>query len=526
MSRTTFQTLARLAAATAVACTTGHALAQPTTLRFVGNNEPKVLDPQSISNLQTRNFGYLVYDTLFSQDAKGIPRPQMVEKYTSSPDGRQWTFTLRPGLKFHDGAEVTAADCVASMERWADFDNSGRAMTEAGASWSAVDSHTIRLTLRETFGPVLESISKVSSFPAVIMPARVVKAAGRTPVTETTGSGPFKFKRDEWVPGSRLVFVRNTDYVGRSEPASFLAGNKQGQVDRIEWRLLPDATSAASALRAGEVDMLELVAPDQLAALRADPDVRVITAGSYQGGLVMNHVQPPFNNPKVRQALLQAVNQEKFIAAMGFPAEMRMKFCGSFFMCGSPNETSAGSEPYRQADVAKAKKMLAESGYKGEKVVLMIPATGVTNGAGAVALQTMKQIGLNVEAQTMEWGSLITRRASKEPIEKNGWSAYATYGVASTSDSPMNNYLLGASCGNSMPGWPCDKQLDELRTAWIKESDLAKRKVILDKFHQQAYESVTYIPFGQFTGAFAARKQLKNAEKIIADVPTLWMLAK
>eukprot|EP01041_Mallomonas_annulata_P035846 gene35846-58857_t len=196
----------------------------------------------------------MVYDTLFAFDAKGVPQPQMVEKYSKSSDGMNWTFTLRPGLKFSDGSPVTSADCVASMQRWASRDNTGKAMTAAGGEWKAVDARTFTLTLKEPFGLVLDGMAKASSYTAFILPERLAKMPTNAPIQEVLGSGPFVFKRDEWVPGNKVVFVKSPTYVGRNEAPSGFAGNKTPKLDRVEWLILPDANSASAALKHGEVE--------------------------------------------------------------------------------------------------------------------------------------------------------------------------------------------------------------------------------------------------------------------------------
>src|SRR5450755_441185 len=246
----------------------GSAVAQTKTLRFVAHADVKILDPTFTTAYISRNFGYMVYDTLFAQDAKGVPKPQMVEKYTSSKDGKQWSFTLRPSLKFSDGNAVTAADCVASLQRWSGRDSTGRAMTAAGAEWKTVDAGTFTLTLKEPFGLVLEGLAKPSGFPPVILPERLAKAPTTAPLTEVVGSGPFIFKRDEWVPGNKVVFLKNPNYVGRKEPPSGLSGNKTPHIDRVEWLYLPDSNSSTAALKNGEVDMIEQVPPDYITPLR------------------------------------------------------------------------------------------------------------------------------------------------------------------------------------------------------------------------------------------------------------------
>jgi peptide/nickel transport system substrate-binding protein len=523
------RTLAALAAlALSAACPP--ALAQtpaPKTLKVVAHADLKILDPTFTTAYISRNFGYMVYDTLFAQDASGKPQPQMAEKYTSSKDGKQWSFTLRPGLKFSDGSAVTSADAIASLQRWAARDSIGRAMVAGGAEWKAVDARTFTLTLAEPFGLVLDGLAKPSSFPPVILPERLAKMPATAPLPEVIGSGPFIFKRDEWVPGNKTVFVRNPNYLPRSEPPSGLAGSKKTTFDRVEWLYLPDANSAIAALKRGEVDLVEQVPPDYIAPLRTDPSVKIGSGGTYQGFLVMNQLLPPFNNPKVRQALLQAVSQERIVAAMGYPLDMRMAYCQTFFICGSPNDTAAGAEPYRKADVAKARKMLADAGYKGEKVTILVPSdVTYLNAEALMAAQTMRSIGMNVDAQTMDWASIGARRAKRDAPEAGGWNMYVTVAGEFDVNSPITNAYLSAACGNTLPGWPCDKPLDELRNAWLKETVPAKRREILDAFQARAYEAVPYINAGQYTAAFAARASLKGVDKLWAGMPTVWMLDK
>jgi peptide/nickel transport system substrate-binding protein len=524
MNRKTLPVLASLLALTLCSAHLT-AQAQTKTLKVVAHADVKILDPTFTTAYISRNFGYMVYDTLFAQDSKGVPKPQMVDKYTTSKDGKQWSFTLRAGLKFADGTPVTSADCIASLQRWAARDSLGRAMNNAGAQWKAVDAKTFTLTLTAPFGLVLDGLAKPSGFPPVIMPERLAKMPATAPLPEVMGSGPFIFKRDEWVPGNKAVFVRNPNYVARSEPPSGLSGSKKPHFDRVEWLYLPDANSAAAALRNGEVDLIEQVPPDYITPLRADPNVKIGAAGSWQGFLVMNQLHAPFNNPKVRQALQYAISQEKFTAGMGYPLDMRVTYCPSFFICGSANETAAGAEPFRKPDLAKAKQLLAESGYKGEKVVLLVPSdVTYLNAEALMAAQTMRSIGMNVDAQTSDWASIGARRAKREAPEAGGWNVYVTVAGEFDANSPITNAYLAAACGNTMPGWPCDKPLDKLRNTWLAATTPAARKEALDAFQRRAYEALPYINLGQYSPAFAARKNLKGLDGMWSGMPTVWML--
>lgn len=528
MKRRTFAALA-ISSALALSLLSPGAMAQAPakTLRMVAHADLKIIDPTFTTANISRYFGYMVYDTLFSQDTKGKPLPQMVEKYSESADHKQWTFTLRPGLKFSDGSAVTSADAIASLQRWASRDSMGGAMVAKGVEWKVVNPSTFTMTLAQPFGMVLEAISKPSGYPAFVLPERLAKLPTTSPITESLGSGPFIFKRDEWVPGNKAVFVRNPNYLPRTEAPDGLAGSKASKFDRVEWLYLPDANSAVAALQRGEVDYIELLPPDYITPLRANKDIKVGSSGSYQAFLIVNHLHPPFNNVKARQAFQAAVSQEKFLAAMGLPADMRVKYCHTFFICGSPNDTAAGSEAWAKPDLAKAKALLAESGYKGEKVVVLTPTDITYHNASALMVgQTLRSIGMNVDAQSMDWASVIARRVKRDAPSAGGWNVFVTVGAEFDVNSPISNAFLAPACGSSMPGWPCDKQLDELRTAWLQSANPAERKQRLDAFQARAFEVVPYINAGQYSAAYAARTNIKGLDKLWGGIPLVWMLDK
>ncbi len=147
------------------------------------------------------------------------------------------------------------------------------------------------------------------------------------------------------------------------------------------------------------------------------------------------------------------------------------------------------------------------------------------NAAALVTIQTLKSIGMTVDAQSSDWATITGRRAKKEAPEAGGWNVYVTVAGEFDVNSPVTNAYLSAACGNALPGWPCDKPLDELRTAWIRETVPAKRKELLDSFQVRAFEAVPYAYFGQYSPAYAARKSLKNLDAYWG-IPTLWALDK
>ena len=496
-------------------------------IRMIPGGDLKIIDPIQNPSYITRNHGYMIYDTLFAVDSKGAVKPQMIETYSVSKDKKTYTFTLRQGLKWHDGAPVTAADCVASIKRWGAKDVTGRLLAAATASLDVKDDKTFILVLKEPFGLVLEALGKPSSNVPFMMPERVAKTDPNQQITDATGSGPFIFKKDEWVPGNKVVYVKNPNYVPRKEPANGLSGGKVVKVDRVEWIYIPDQNTALAAFSNGEMDIFELPQADFIATLEKNPNVRLAADNlGNQGWLRPNHLHPPFNNPKARQALVYMVNQEEYLAAAGFPEKYRLKKCAAYFMCGSVNETDAGGEAVTGGqNLDKARQLLKEAGYKGEKIIVLTPSDPPVQAAAAmVTVQNLKKIGMNVEAQAMDWSTLLARRAKKEAPENGGWHIFHTYSVGYDVISPVANAYIQGTCDAAPAGWPCDEQMEKLRMAWAREGDLAKRKKITDAIQKRAYETVPYVNFGQFFWPMAYRSNLKGL--INTGIPVMWNVEK
>ena len=255
LSRRRFLAGTAAVAATAIAAPYAHAQKRGGTLKFVPHADLKILDPIWTTAYITRNHGYMIFDTLFALDGNLKLQPQMVDKYTVSKDAMKYSFTLRDGLKFHDGAPVTAEDCVASIKRWAARDSVGRLLLAALAKMVPTDKRTFTIELETPFGLVLDALGKPSASPSFIMPARLAATDPNEQIKDVIGSGPFKFSKDEWQPGNRVVYLRNPDYVPRKENPSGAAGAKRVLVDRVEWRYIPDAAVRATLRKPVEKDL-------------------------------------------------------------------------------------------------------------------------------------------------------------------------------------------------------------------------------------------------------------------------------
>src|SRR5437868_4695564 len=229
---------------------TSQAFAAGKTITAVMHSDLRTIDPIVTTAYITRDHGYMIYDTLLATDSNFKVQPQMAE-WKVSDDKLTYTFTLRDGLKWHDGAPVTAEDCVASLKRWGRNDNMGQKLMDFTASIEATDAKTITLKLKEPYGLVLESIGKPSSYVPFMMPKRLAETPAGQQIPEQIGSGPFKFVKAEFQPGVKAVYEKNTDYVPRKEPASWTAGGKVVKVDRVEWSTMADAQTAVNPLEVG-----------------------------------------------------------------------------------------------------------------------------------------------------------------------------------------------------------------------------------------------------------------------------------
>jgi peptide/nickel transport system substrate-binding protein len=515
-----------LAFVSALAFTAIPAAAQEKVLKFIPQADLRILDPITTTAYITRNHGYMVYDTLFATDAKFQVQPQMVDKWEMSKDKLTYTFTLRDGLKFHDGQPVRSADCIASLERWGKRDSLGQKLAQSTESWTAVNDKSFKLKLKKPFPLALDALGKLSSNVPFIMPERIARTDAFQNITEVIGSGPFKFVKEEWVPGSKVVYTRNTDYVPRKEAPSWAAGGKVAKVDRVEWIYIPDSATAAAALSAGEADWWEQLPPDLIPLLRKNKDIRVenIDPLGSIGIIRFNFLQPPFNNQKLRQALLYVVNQQDYVLGIAGD-EKNGHTCYSFFTCGTPLSSEIGAEPLKgKRDFDKAKKLIQESGYKGEKIVI-ISATDqpIVHAQSLITAELLRKLGLNVELQAGDWGTLITRRTSKEPVEKGGWSIFHTWFVGPDMLSPANIPMVNLG-EKSWFGWPADPTVEELRQAWFSTTDPASGKKASDAVQLAAFKFVPYITTAQFIIPTAYRSNLSSV--IVAPVTFLWNVDK
>jgi peptide/nickel transport system substrate-binding protein len=518
-------TLSALALSAAL---TSQAMAAGKTITAVMHSDLRVLDPGLTTAYITRDHGYMVYDTLLATDSSFQIQPQMAE-WKVSDDKLTYTFTLRDGLKWHDGAPVTAEDCVASLKRWAKNDGMGQKLMDFTAGLEATDKKTVTLKLKEPYGLVLESIGKPSSLVPFMMPKRLAETPAGNAIAEQVGSGPFKFVQAEFQPGVKAVYEKNADYVPRKEAPSWTSGGKVVKVDRVQWLSMPDAQTAVNALQSGDIDFMENPSFDLLPVLERNKDLKIeaLNRLGFQTFGRMNFLHPPFDNVKVRRAAFLALNQKNVLDALvGDPKYY--KICGAVFICDTPLATDVGSESLVKGNgMAEAKKLLAESGYDGTPVVLMAPGDVVALKAQPIiAAQLLREAGFKVDVQATDWQTVVTRRASQKPPKEGGWNMFFTNWVGADAMNPIVNVSIsGKGKNGGWFGWPEDARMEAMRDAFAHSSSAEEQKKIATDIQKEVYDQVIYIPLGQFRVSSAWRKSLSGVLDGPA-IPVFWNIDK
>ena len=476
-------------------------------LRVIPQADVKNLDPITNTSYVTRNASYLVWDTLFGLDDKFQPQPQMVDTYAVSADGLTYTMTLRDGQLWHDGKPVTAEDCIASLNRWMARDSMGQQIKKRLVAMTAIDAKTIEIKLKEIYPLLIFALGKPSPTVAFMMPKRLADTDPFKSITEIVGSGPFKFSTADWVPGSKTVYLRNEAYKPRPEPASFAAGGKVAKVDRVELVYFPDAQSAAAAMANGEVDVYEQVPGDYVATLTAAKGVKIAVLDGLgnQGLIRLNNLYPPFDNVKARQAVEALVDQESYLRAIAGDPNF-YKVCYAWFGCGAPNESHAGEDKVAHG-IEKAKELLKEAGYKGEKVLVMVPTDfPALQTATEVTISLFRKAGITVEAVPMDWATVTTRRANQSPPSEGGWNVFHTFVVMLDAMLPPNAQGINSGCKEAgWWGWPCDAETEKLRSDFASATTDSGRKAIVETLNAHLNAVFPQVLYGQWATPTAYR---------------------
>jgi peptide/nickel transport system substrate-binding protein len=495
-------------------------------LRYVPSSNLTILDPIFTPASVSITHGYCVFDTLYGVDANFRPQPQMAAGHSVSADGRVWEITLREGLRFHDGEPVRAQDCAASLDRWSKRDSFGQALAGFTDSFGHKDDRTIVIRLKRPFGRLLDAIGKPHSSPAMMMPERLAKTNPMAQVTEMVGSGPFRFVRGEYVSGARMVYERFAEYVPRQEAPAWTSGGKVVHFDRLEWQVIPDAATAAAAIQAGEVDFIANLLPELATRVTANQRVRLFRNDplGVLAVLRFNHLIAPFDNLALRQALLRAIDQTPFIQSITARPQDG-EICRALFPCGMPGVVEAGADAVGSLDVEAARRAIVAAGYRGERVVILNPTDIPSiNAHGVLLADLLRRLGMNVDMQNLDWGTVVQRRISKAPVERGGWNIACTNWPAISIDNPATNATTRGQGDAGWWGWFKDERTEELVESWLTATTPAEADAAFLAAQRRAMEMVPTIPLGRTFYDGALRADLEGA--LPASVNLFWNLRR
>lgn len=486
-----------------------------TTLKFIPYADLALLDP-AVSAFVTRNHVLMVYDTLFAMDETGQARYQMLEGHTVSADGLTWTLTLRPGLTFHDTTPVLAKDAVASIKRWWVGDAFGQALAAATEDLSATSDTVLTFRLKRRFNLLADALAHPTNTMAAIMPERLANTPPNVRLAEIVGSGPFKYVPAERIPGARNVYAKFEGYKPRQDKASFCAGARIVNFDRVEWITTPDPATQVAALTRGEVDWVEQPLMDLVPSLQKNKALKVEVAETKGliGFLRFNQLYPPFDNPKIRQVALKAVNQKEYMEAVVGSNAPYDANCG-IFPSSSPLANDAGMAALSgTASIDALKKELIAAGYKGERVIFLSP-TDVPriNAIAEVGVDMLRKIGFVIDEVSTDWGTVVQRSVSKQPLDKGGWNAFVAFTGGYDCSTPGSHQLMRGNGMGAYNGWPTLPKLEALRDAWLFNEDPGQSLPLARQIQAQALEDVPYLPLGLYYQPTAYKANLTDVAK-------------
>lgn len=356
----------------------------------VGTMDPHVA--AAVVDLETIHH---VYEGLVEMGEDYRAAPMLASKIDISPDGRIFTFSLRKGVKFANGKEMTAADVIASFERYKKVSPNAPALGDV-ASMETPDPYTFVIKLNKPNSLFVE-VMKTPTYSFSILPAEQKDKPARDP--DLVGIGPYQVS--EWARDSHLVLKRNDNYVADASakgPDGY-AGKKTAYLDSIRYNSVPEANTRIAALQTGGADFIGAVPGDLAKRLKGRADVSVLSVIPFCQATFISHAKN-FTNRPLRQAISMLIDAEEMMEAAGqvWDRNPSLMFKPSFY------HSDVGAPYYDQHNVEKAKALLKSSGYAGQKVVLETNNNyAYMRDSSQVLVEQMKKAGINVELKMVDW---------------------------------------------------------------------------------------------------------------------------
>lgn len=463
-------------------------------LHFASDEAAPTLDVHRSGVTATTIIAMHLYEGLYTLNAKDQPVPLLAASHTISADGTVYTFELRKGVKFHNGAEMTSADVVASLKRWGEVAGPGTSFFKNVASLSAPDAHTVTLELKEPSGVVLVSLATPNQA-AAIYPKDVVEAADpKEGINSFIGTGPYRFV--ERIPDQHIKLTRFDGYQPVSEAPNGLAGERVAYVDNLYFHHVSDPSIRVAGVETGQYQFADFIPTDEYPRLKDSNKLdAIVTPPRGWDADVFNLKQGPMANVKLRQAWLAALNVTEVALSQGQPEFYRAD--PSIMLREMAWHSAVGLDVYTGQDPNKAKQLLQEANYDGTPIRWMI-STAKQNFALA-AKQQLEAVGFQIDLQVMEWATVVQRRANPEL-----WDVFAT-GYVMRPDPTDMAFL---SCATP-PHW-CDEKVADLVQQMRLESDFPKRFGLWEQIQTAFYEQVPIVKYTDYANLRLKGKSLQG----------------
>ena len=497
-------TVATLVLAFAVGFATAgpvHAQGQPRTggiFKVAMIGEPPTLDLHTTTAVIVQQITWHIYEGLYTYDKNYNPVPLLVDSHAVSDGGRTHTFTLRRGVKFHNGKELTSADVVPSLRRWGRLATPGKQFWRNVEGLEAKDPYTVAMYLKEPSGALMMGLARPNNG-AVVYPKEIVDAAGDNPVKEYIGTGPYRFVEHRADRHVRLA--RFKDYVARSDAPDGFGGKRTAYLDELHFVPVPDVAVRLAGVETGEYHVGLEIQQDQYDRVKTMPGVvpGIIKPQGWTTA-VLNHKQGLMTDKRIRQAFQAALDMEPIMAA-GFGNKAFYRLDPGLSFPEQPQwHSRASAELYNQKNPAKARKLLQEAGYSGQPVRWISTREYQWMYKNAlVAKQQLEGAGFKVDLQVVDWATLVQRRNKPEV-----WDVFST-GITFNPEPAFSTATL---C--NWPGWWCLEAKEQWMEALARESDPRKRRAMWEKVQAIFHEDVGRVKFGDFFGLTAVRKEVQG----------------
>jgi peptide/nickel transport system substrate-binding protein len=466
------------------------------------------LDPHPSTSTITYQILSLVYQGLVDFDRDLKIRPVLAESWTTSADGKQWTFKLRKGVKFHNGRALAASDVKFSLDRILDPKTAarGRGALSIIESVQVIDPQTVRVHLARPSGAFLSRIA--GTFQAVLPPEAVQGTAFKA-----IGTGPFELT--EWKTNERVELKRFDGYWEPGLP----------YLDAITLKPVPDGTVRLTALKTGDAGFVQLISLESLAELQAAPSkdyvVRTVKGSGGFSAIILNSKKPPFTDVRVRRAVAMAIDKKE--VGLG----VWRGFAQAINEWMPPGTPFFFNQPDRKVDVEGAKKLLAEAGLaKGTKLTHTVGQTANLVPAAQVLQAQLTRIGLDLQLEVLDWPAYIKRQRALDFTSTN-----TNFFPKVDPDDAYYRYFHSKGGANELSGGYANPAADKLLEEGETTVDPGKRAEAYRRLVQMLDDEVPVVTTGLGDAAIGWRTPVKGFEPHIigllaypgGGLPSVWL---